>query len=251
MSGYRIALIVLPFLFGSIPASAQDSTANARPIREQKQPSEFALRSSGDVTFIQSRPVGEFGDNIGFGYGANAAYLYQVDRAGILSLRAEVGFVDYGNESKRVPLSSTIGGRIQVKVSTTNYIIPVSVGPQLTWPTGRIRPYANVGFGGQFFFTESSIDGTHDGYSGLSTTNQHDETHAWVAGSGVYVPIHSKNVNVMLDVGVQYFTGGRAQYLRPGSIVDLPGSQIQINPLESRTQMLVLRLGARVGAARK
>jgi hypothetical protein len=209
------------------------------------------LRSAGEFTVMQSRPAGDFGNNVGLGYGANAAYLYQLDRAGILSLRADLGFIDYGNESKRVPLSPTIGGRIQVKVSTRNYIVPVSIGPQLTWPTGSIRPYVNAGFGGQFFVTQSSVDGSNDSYSGLSTTNQHDQTHAWVAGGGVYVPIAARRVNVMLDAGVQYFTGGRAQYLRPGSIGDLPDSQIQINALESKTEMLVVRLGVRVGAVRR
>jgi hypothetical protein len=247
MSAVRIGAFALLFAVAATPAFAQDST---RPPVHSRQ-SEFALRSAGELTVVQSRPTGEFGTNIGLGYGGNAAYLYQLDRAGILSLRADVGFIDYGNESKRVPLSSTIGGRIQVKVSTNNYIVPVSVGPQLTWPTGSVRPYVNAGFGGQFFFTESSIDGTNDSYSGLSTTNQHDETHAWVLGGGVYVPVHSSKVNVMLDAGVQYFTGGRAQYLRPGSIIDLPNSQIQINPLESSTQMLVVRLGVRIGAVRR
>jgi hypothetical protein len=200
---------------------------------------------------MQSRPAGELADHIGLGYGANAAYLFQVDRAGIVSLRADLGFVDYGNESKRVPLSSTIGGRIQVKVATRNYIVPVSVGPQLTWPSGDIRPYVNAGFGGQFFFTQSSVDSHDDSDASFSTTNQHDQTHAWMAGGGVYVPISSRKVNVMLDAGVQYFAGGRAQYLRPGSIVDLPNSQIQVNPLESKTEMLVVRLGVRIGAVRR
>ena len=247
MSAIRVAAFTILFAAAGTPAFAQDSTRSPAQSRQ----SEFALRSVGEFTVLQSRPTGEFGSNIGLGYGANAAYLYQLDRAGILSLRADVGFVDYGNESKRVPLSSTIGGRIQVKVSTNNYIVPVSIGPQLTWPSGSVRPYVNAGFGGQFFFTQSSIDGANDSYSGLSTTNQHDETHAWVLGGGLYVPVHSSKVNVMLDAGVQYFTGGRAQYLRPGSIVDLPNSQIQINPLESSTQMLVVRLGVRIGAVRR
>ena len=249
MSAIRVAASVLLGALTSAPLFAQDSTGS-NP-RQGRGPSEFALRSAGEVTFIQSRPAGEFGNNIGLGYGVNAAYLYQLDRAGILSLRGDLGFLGYGHESKRVPLSSTIGGRIQVRVSTTNYIVPVSIGPQLTWPTGNIRPYVNAGFGGQFFFTQSSIDNTNGSSLDFSTTNQHDETQAWVAGGGVYIPIHSSKVNMMLDAGVQYFAGGRAQYLRPGSITDLPDSQIQINPLESDTHMVVVRLGLRVGAVRR
>ena len=252
MSALRAGALVLLCAAAGARAFAQDSTRSGGPgPREHRHPSEFALRSAGDFSVVQSRPAGEFGNNIGLGYGANAAYLYLLDRAGVLSLRADLGFVDYGHESKRVPLSPTIGGRIQVRVSTNNFIVPVSIGPQLTWPSGSIRPYVNAGFGGQFFVTQSSVDGANGDYSGLSTTNQHDHTQTWVMGGGVYVPVASRRVNLMLDAGVQYFTGGRAQYLRPGSIVDLPNSQIQINPLESDTHMLVVRVGIRVGPVRR
>lgn len=247
----RLSAVALLSLSGALPLAAQDSAACiCRTHRDEGPPSEFALRSAGEFTAIQNRPTGEFGDNIGFGYGANAAYLFHLDRAGIMSLRADLGFIDYGNESKRVPLSSTIGGRIQVKVSTTNYIIPISAGPQLTWPTGSVRPYVNAGVGEQFFVTQSSVGNAGDA-DGLSTTNQHDHTRTWVAGGGVYVPVYARRLSVMLDAGVQYFTGGRAQYLRPGSIVDLPNSQIQITPLESETHMLVVRLGMVLGAVRR
>jgi hypothetical protein len=90
-------------------------------------PSEFARRSSGSFSFVQSRPLGGLSENIGFGYGLNAAYLLRLDQEGYLSLRAAAGFVDYGSESFRVPLSTTVGGRIQVKVSTDNNIVPQSI----------------------------------------------------------------------------------------------------------------------------
>ena len=47
-------------------------------------------------------------------------------------MRADVGVVEYGNESKRAALSETVGGRVQVNVRTTHYIVPMSIGPQLT-----------------------------------------------------------------------------------------------------------------------
>jgi hypothetical protein len=110
----------------------------------------------------------------------------------------------------------------------------------------------NAGFGEQFFFTESSIDGSGDASGGLSTTNQHDHANAWVAGAGLYLPVYARKVNVMLDAGVQYYAGGRAQYLPPGGgITDLPGGQPLITPLESDTHMLVVRLGVRLGAERR
>jgi len=228
--------------------SPQDSTTCVCRTQREHHFSEFARRSSGSFAITQSRPIGGLKDNIGLGYGGSGAYVFRLDRAGWLSLRADAALVDYGHESMRVPLSSTIGGRIQVKVITSNYIIPVSIGPQLMWPTGSIRPYVTAGVGGQFFFTDSRIAGTDGTSDGLSTTNQSDQTGTWVAGGGVYVPLTNKRgVNASLDLGVQYINGGHAQYLRPGSIEDLPNSQIRITPLESETRMTLVRLGVRIG----
>ena len=216
-------------------------------VAQNRIPTDFELRSSGSFSLIQSRPQGQLADNIHFGYGGSAAYQFRVDRDGFFSLRLDAGVLQYGNETKRVPLSSTIGGRIQVDVRTSNYLVPVTIGPQLQWPRGSFRPYVHAGVGGQFFWTESSVQGSGDSYDFANTTNQHDAAGVWMAGGGVLFPVYSGRTKVSVDVGAQYFGGGRAQYLRPGSIEDLPDAQIRINTLESETNMVIVRLGVRIG----
>lgn len=238
---------VFGVLFAS-PSFAQDTVACACvPARHEHIPSEFQRRSAGSISFVQSRPTGMFQKNVGFGYGANLAYLFRVDNAGWLSLRADGGFAVYGNERFRTPLSETIGGRIQVRVKTSNNVVPLSIGPQLQVPTGPVRPYVHAGIGGQYFFTQSSVEGTDDTWDFASTTHQSDWTGAWVAGGGVYIPVHNGRTKVALDLGLHYYNGGRAQYLRPGSIQDLPNAQIAITPLESETHMMLVRIGVRIG----
>lgn len=232
-----------PFVVPFAAASAQDTVITSR----QREFNEFERRSAGVFSFIQSRPQGALGNNIGLGYGFDAGYLFRLDRAGFLALRADVGFLQYGDESKQVPLSSTIGGRIQVKVSTNNNIVPLSIGPQLMWPHGSIRPYVNAGIGGQFFYTESHVQGDDDQLEFARTTNQWDNTANWVAGGGVYIPVSRGRVKVDIDAGAQFLNGGRAKYLRPGSIEDLPDGQIRITPMESETHMVLVRLGIRLG----
>jgi len=156
------------------------------------------------VAFVQSRPMGAFSKNIGFGYGGSGTYVFRLDDTGAFSLRADAGFLGYGYESFRAPLSPTIGGRIEVKVSTTNYLVPLSIGPQIAWPRGMFRPYANAGFATQIFFTESGVEGTSDGGDFASTTNQSDWTAAWVLGGGVYMPVYDRKTFVAIDIGVQY-----------------------------------------------
>ena len=243
----RATTLIVALLTPAAMAVAQDTTSCHCVVIQNHSPNAFERRSSGTLAFIQSRPQDALGNNIGFGYGADGTYLFRLDNAGFFGLRADAGFLQYGEESKRVPLSSTIGGRIQVDVSTTNYIVPLSIGPQLMWPHGSIRPYVNGGVGGQFFFTQSRVEGSDDVGSFANTTNQWDKTLMWVAGGGVYVPIYQKRFNVLLDLGAQYVNGGRARYLKPGSIQDLPDSQILITPMESDTHMVLVRFGVRLG----
>jgi len=235
----RLATIAVPFVSAAL--AAQDT------IRVTHVPNEFERRSSGVFTVIQSRPTGALGDNIGLGYGLNGTYLFRLDQRGVFSLRADAGFVQYGEESKHVPLSNTVGGRIQVKVSTDNYIAPLSLGLQVTAPTGRVRPYVNGGAGGQFFYTQSGVEGEDNSFDFANTTNQWDKTMLWVAGGGVYVPVYDRNVKVMLDLGAQLVNGGRVRYLKPGSIEDLPNGEIRITPMESDTHMVLVRLGVKIG----
>lgn len=248
MSVSRMAIAALFGVAVATSARGQDSARcnNCLP-RHEHTPSEFERRSSVSISFIQSRPTGAFQKNIGFGYGGNLGYIFRLDDAGALSLRADGGFSVYGDEHFSAPLSSTVGGRIQVKVSTNNYIVPLSIGPQLTWPRGRVRPYVNAGFGAQFFVTESNVEGSEDDWDFASTTNHSDWTRSWVAGGGLYIPVYQQKTQVHLDLGVQYYNGGRAKYLRPGSIQDLPDAQIRITPLESETHMLLVRVGVKIG----
>ena len=229
--------------FAATTAVAQDSTSH-QPT--EGGPSELARRSSGSFTFIQSRPQGAFGQNVGLGYGVDGAYLLRLDDTGIWSLRVSAGIVGYGGESRRTALSESVGGRVLVNVKTDNYIAPMSVGPQLTWPTGWFRPYLNAGVGGQALFTESHIEG-NDRVSIASTTNHSSFAASWVAGAGVYLPVYAGKTKVQLDLGLQYLNGGRTRYLAAGSITDLPGAQISVTPLESATHLMIVRFGARVG----
>lgn len=237
---YRAALLILA---GAVSAAAQTSSVAERA---DSASSELRRRSSVSVSVIQNRPQGAFGQNVGMGYGVDAAYLLRLDAAGIWSVRANVGVVTYGDESRRTPLSETVGGRVLVDVKTSNYIVPMSIGPQVSWPTGSVRPYANAGVGGLAFLTESVVQGTSDLTPMASTTNHSAVVGSWTLGAGVYMPLTLGARQVDLDLGVQYFGGGRARYLAPGSIVDLPNAQIAVTPLESTTHMTIVRLGVRM-----
>lgn len=209
--------------------------------------SDFLRRSSFSIAVTQTRPMGTLGENIGLGYGVSGAYVYSLDPQGILSLRADVAAVQYGNESKRSAFSETVGDRVQVRTRTSNYIFPMTVGPQLAWPSGPVRPYVNAGVGAQAFVTESDVESVDNLFVIARSTNQSDVTLAWVAGGGITIPIVRGATRAQLDLSMQYINGGRARYLAPGSIIDLKGGEVRISSLESTTHLVMLRVGARIG----
>src|ERR1043165_863448 len=210
-------------------------------------PSCFEDHFSGSLGGWMMQPVGDLGANIGTGWGAGAAGLFRLDRAGLWSPPADLGIGGYGSESKHVPLSPTIGGRIQVDVTTTNYVFVGAFGPQLTAPSGVVRPYVNAGAAFQLFFTDSNVEGADDDWEFANTTNPSDWTPAWTTGGGIYIPLHYGRTPVLLDLGATYYLGGHATYLKPGSIEDLPNSQIRITPMESNTPLLLWRIGVKIG----
>lgn len=227
----------------AIALAAASSSLSAQVVRRH---SDFASRSSGGITFTQVRPLGGLADNIGFGYGGSGNYVFQLDKAGIAGLRLAGSISGYGQEKMRVPLSYTVGGRIQVDVTTTNTIGTLTIGPELMFPEGLIRPYAHGGMGVIWFNTTSSVNGIDNYDESFSTRNHSDATPTWTVGGGIHIPLARKQTAVLLDLGVDYFYGGDASYLRKGSIVDLPNGEIQINPLYSETRFLNVSFGLRI-----
>lgn len=233
-----ITLVAASSAVAQVPAAAERVSSDSS--------SEWVRRSTVNVTVVQSRPQGAFRKNVGIGYGVDGAYLFRLDASGMWSLRANVGVIRYGDESRRTALSEAVGGRVNVDVTTSNYLIPVTIGPQVAWPTGPVRPYLHAGIGGLGFITESDIRGTDNLTSVASTTNHSSFVGSWVAGGGMYVPLSIGPRQIQLDLGAQYFSGGRTRYLAPGSIVDLPDARIAVTPLESATHTVVMRIGLRV-----
>lgn len=195
-------------------------------------------------SFIISQPKEEFSLNVGNGYGANGTVMYHLVRSGLVSLRFDFSGAQYDSEKITVPLSPTIGERILVDLTTRNSILAISWGPEVAMPTGRVRPYANVAYSRLFFRTTSSIEGVDDDNGDFAdTTNYKDGTDAWVYGVGLRFPLGRVTSPLTLDLGLRYHRGGRASYLKEGSIIDHPDGSISIFPLSSRTPFLMYTFG--------
>lgn len=216
-----------------------DAQITARPQIRLEKPSRFTIGGG----LLMSSPRGELANNIDNGFGGDLYGLFKVDPAGALSLRADIGGLQYGSET--IPSGSVFGGRAGFEVETTNSIFWAAFGPQLMVPAGPIRPYGNVAIGVMGFSTSSAVRGTgqYRGETFASSENQSDNTHTWIFGGGLYIPFTGKLSMMALDVGGRYFTGGEATYLREGAIQDNPDGSITIFPSHSKTDQVTWHVG--------
>ncbi len=223
------ALITL--LAGTL-AGAQNLTASTR----------FTIGGN----FIVAEPKEGFRQNVGNGLGGGGTLMYHLLRSGLLGLRFDASGMSYGKEKKQVPISTTVGSRILLNLTTTNSIVALSWGPELAKPSGRMRPYVNAGYSRLFFRTTSSLRGSGSSEDGsINSTNYKDSTGAWVYGGGLRFALGPTSSPVSLDLGLRYHRGGSASYLREGSIQDNPDGSITITPLRSRTPFMVYSVGVK------
>src|SRR5687767_13317354 len=149
-SSVLTALVAVSFVTTSAEAQRR------RPRTWDRRPSRFTL--VGDLLVAQ--PKGEFATQLDTeGFGANIAGLFRIDREGLLSIRGDLGGMQYGSETLRVPYLP-ITGRVALDVETTNNAFWGSIGPQITVPVGPIQPYINGAIGFMDLVTTTSVRGS-------------------------------------------------------------------------------------------
>jgi hypothetical protein len=228
----------------AVPAAAQAQyPARLGPATRDGEP-----RLMGGVDFTIAQPAGQFGQYVDNGVGVGVHGLARLGASGAFALRIDGNFVQYGRETKRVPLSPTVGGRINVDLTTSNNIFWVGVGPELMAPRGPVRPYVNGSVGFSYFATESSLSGVDDSENVLHNTNYDDTVFSYSAGTGVLIPVvHGRRTLVFLDLGARFNNNGRAQYLREGGIEDLPNGGIALHPIDSNANLWTYHIGVTIG----
>jgi hypothetical protein len=225
------AVLVLSTAF--IFASAR--VAGAQIYNMDEIPSRFTV--GGD--FAISQPKGEFATNVPTGFGFDLTGMFKIDPKGYFNLRADVGGVQYGRERQQVNFPNT--GRVSLDLETDNRIGFGSIGVQLQNPDGWFRPYANAAVAATYFWTESSIKDNDNSETIASTTNFDDWSRAWIFGGGLMIPF-GRSIGA-LNLGARYHYGARARYLREGDITDNPDGSININPRESKTDLVLWQIG--------
>jgi hypothetical protein len=229
MQSKAVLVLSTAFIFASA------SAADAQFSNVTMLPSRFSV--GGDLAL--SQPKGEFANNVPNGYGFDLTGMLRLDPQGYFNLRADLGGIRYGHERQRIGFP--VSGRVAVDLNTDNQIGFGAFGVQLQIPDGWFRPYANAAVAATYFWTESSISGADNSESFLQTTNLDDWSHAWVFGGGVMIPF-GRSIGA-LNLGARYHYGASATYLKEGDITDNPDGSINLNPRNSKTDLVLWQLG--------
>ena len=217
------------------------------PAAVSAQQSPGARSFGGGAGAIYGAPQGEFSNYVDNAWGLGGFLAWTPQSAPAFALRLDGGFMNYGHETYRVPLSGTIGGRITVDVTTDNNIAYLGIGPQLMLPYGPIRPYANAAVGLSYFATTSHVKGDDSGENFASDTNFDDTVFQWSAGGGIMIPVSRGRTPISIDLGTRYHGNGEVMYVTEGGIEDNPDGSITIHAIESEARVLSVHLGIAVG----
>ncbi len=206
---------------------------------------------AGGIHFNVGFPQGELKDQIERNaYGIGGQFFYSPQRS-LLALGVELGWMNYGQENRREPFSSTIPD-VTVEVQTSNNIVQAFVVLRAKMPQGAIQPYGDVLVGFNYLFTETKIKDADDPAEEVaSSTNRDDAAFAYGFGGGVMVSVYAEKtgdghpINVLIDGGVRYVLGQEAEYLKEGSIRRESGA-VEYDLIKSKTDMLRLHVGIMV-----
>ena len=190
-------------------------------------------------------PRGEFKQFVGTGYGASGNVTFMLDRSRQVGVQISLSWIEYGRTTETVPLSPTLPG-LFVDLTTANDIFTLGVGPEFHLTRGALRPYVNGFFGLSMFTTTTSAEGTSNTSPFAESENFNDITFAYAAGGGLLLQVSHGSKPIFLDAGLRFQGHGTTRYLREGSIQTTPGGNVILNPIESRTDLLVAHAGVQI-----
>lgn len=226
-------------LLATLPATA--AAQNYREVDEFPR----SPRALVGINLQLGFPQGEFADFVNTGYGVGANLTFLLDQKRQVGVRLFGSWLEYGRSTERVDFPGLPG--IQVDLTTSNSIYSFGVGPEFHLTSGGVRPYLQGAIGLSNFVTSTSAEGSDNTEPFARSTNFNDWTVAYYGGGGVMFQVsHGKNP-VFIDAGLRYQSHGRTRYLREGSLEQDDDGNIELDPIESKTDLLIAHFGVQIG----
>jgi hypothetical protein len=199
------------------------------------------------INFTLGFPMGEFKDKVDrLGYGLSGHFLFlapAINRP--FGIGLNIGYLNYGQESRREPFSLTIPD-VTVDVDRSNNLVNFHVLFQLGFGSGSVRPFVEGLFGGSYIFTETTIR-SRGAEEVASSTNFDDFAWSYGGGAGFLILLYSEDEgndagSIFLELKARYLFGSEAEYLKEGS-VDITTVPVTYQVSKSKTDLLTAHIG--------
>ncbi len=205
----------------------------------------FAQTIGGGV--FLGLPQGNFKKEIDrVGYGINAsATITTPDRVHPVSFGLNVGYMVYGSNTEKRPLSNTIR-EVTVDVTQRNSLVNFHLLMRVSPVSGDVKPYLEFLGGGEYIFTTTEVESEYDVDNVFESTNYDDFAWSYGGSLGIMFKIAggpNGMGSVMLDLKAQYLMSSEAEYLKEGDIRLDQNNNIYYTPSRSSTDYLALQLG--------
>jgi hypothetical protein len=206
-------------------------------------------RFQASADFTLGIPQGEFRQNVDrVGIGGYGYFAYKFKNSPF-SAGASIGVLVYGSDTRAEFLSSSIP-EVEVDVTTRNYILMCHFVFRVEPLEGDFRPYVEGLIGFHYLWTETGIyDQGCCNERIASSVNLSDFAWSFGAGCGMMMKVYENRKNnernpfaIFVDLGARFLKGGKAEYLREGSIYQENGRLIYDIRM-SNTDLITTRLG--------
>ena len=202
-----------------------------------------------DFGFMAGQPTGDFSEEVdrdGYGFSVEGVYRLSFLPFGV---GFEFGWMNYGHESRKEPLSPTIPD-LRVRVVNNNNIISSNILLRFQPYEGRVTPFIDGILGLKYLYTETHIEDVDSGPYNLSSKNYDDTAFQYGIGGGTFIRlVRIKNfskkdqiVDFSLNCRMKYMKGRKADYLTKKSIIR-NGTDVTYDVKSSNTDMLFYHVG--------
>jgi hypothetical protein len=205
-------------------------------------------RYSVGLAGVYGQPLDEFADNVKQGFGLDGFGTLGLDRQGAFSLKAELGYIRYNRKSEPF-LASTGFGYVELESETTSGVLTLGAGPQLTLPSGPIRPYLGGTVGFARFATNTGIvvpsyaSNTGQKETLYDETVSSDFILSLTASGGLRFELPFMGRGVLADLGVRWHRNGEAEYVSSEGVFYNGTGEPTITATRSEADFIVYRLG--------
>lgn len=202
------------------------------------------------ANFSLGFPQNEFRDNVTqIGFSGVGHFVYNF-RNSPISMGLSLGYLVYGSETREEPFSLMVPD-VLLNVTTSNNIFLCHFLFRVQPPKGRLRPYLDGLIGLNYLYTNTRVLSQRSSEDNpIARTNiYNDLVFSYGAGGGLMIEVLSKKKEkregffvMYIDLSARYLKGGRAEYLKKGSIYQ-ENDQVLYDVNRSTTDLLSGNIG--------